>query len=93
MPESPGASRPFSNSIFCFYSQAHGAIPNGARVEKIHSEPGDEHQDGDRGAVIGSIGPILHLVTGEMAYGYWIGWDDRPELPVFIVGDRIQETP
>lgn len=31
------------------------SIPVGVRVEKINSEPGDKHKDGDQGLVMGSV--------------------------------------
>lgn len=64
-------------------SEAPGALPNGARVQKINSEPGDTHGDGAWATVRGSIGPALGT------FGYYVEWDDHPGIPVFIAGLRL----
>lgn len=68
--------------------QAVGAMPNGTRVEKINSPPGEPHRDGDQATVISSVGPVPW--QGYMVYGYFVEWDDLPGLYVFISGDRIR---
>ena len=56
-------------------NEAQGAITNGTRVVKVNSEPGDAHQNGALGTVLGSIGP--HEVPGfpGIRYAYFIHWD------------------
>ena len=62
---------------------APGAWPNGTRVRKTQSDPGDTHRDGAPGTVRGSIGPA------EMI-GYFVEWDDLPGIPVFIGAPRLE---
>lgn len=66
--------------------QIRGAMPNGTIIEKCGSGPGDGHQDGDSGIVLGSIGtcPSLH--------GYFVAWSDNPSLPVFVASHRIRRV-
>ncbi len=79
-----------SDEGFQFTSdEAPGAFPNGTRVAKINSQPGDARPDGSRATVIGSIGPIPHPLTGRTTYGYFVSSPSIPH-PVFITGDRIE---
>jgi hypothetical protein len=66
--------------------QAAGAIPNGARVEKVASAPGDTHQDGAAATILGSI---HHPKVG---YGYFVAWDTHPRAAVFVAGSRVKGT-
>lgn len=61
------------------------AIPNGARVEKANSEPGDGHQNGTRGTILGSVS------TPETGPCYFIEWDPSPRTPVFVAGKKVKE--
>lgn len=62
---------------------AEGApIPVGAKVRKVRSEPGDTFPDGAEGVVLAS-----HLIQGE--FGYFVEFDDYPEVPCFILGRRL----
>jgi hypothetical protein len=61
---------------------AAGAWPNGTRVQKRNSKADDGHADGALGTVLGSIG------AGGLL-GYFVAWDDRPGLPVFVAGPRL----
>jgi hypothetical protein len=63
--------------------QAIGAIPNGSRVQKTNTEPDDAHQDGALAVVLGSI---CHPDKG---LGYFVVFDDAPDIAVLIVGKRI----
>jgi len=67
-------------------NQAVGAFPNGSRVRKVTSDPGDTHKIGDQARVIGSVGPAPEF-GGE--YGYYVNWDDMPDVPVFIRGRKL----
>lgn len=60
----------------------------GTRVEKVHSEPGDAHQDGDLGSIVRTLGPV-EGPTGPM-WGYFVEWDDIPRVPVFIKHTRVR---
>ena len=71
-------------------------IPNGARVKKINSKPGeDSHQDGALATVIDATGPIP--IKPEIPewmrgmYGYTVVWDDLPGVYVFVAGNRLEE--
>lgn len=66
------------------HDQARGAIPNGTRVEKRASEPGDTHQDGAIATVLGSI---YHPQVG---YGYFVAWDTHPHEAVFVAGPKVR---
>jgi len=69
-------------------NQAPGAIPNGAAVEKVNSEPGDGHHDGARATVVGSL-PIDDDRLPDR-YFYFVEWEDLPGHPVGIGGHRIR---
>jgi hypothetical protein len=70
-------------------AQADGAIPNGSRVEKCWTLPGDRHDNGAQATVRGSVGPFRY-VTGD-CYGYWVEWDgDPPGLVCFVISLKIR---
>lgn len=75
----PGSSVPQFTT-----DEAPGAWRNGTKVSKVGSVPGDAHQDGARARVLGSIGP-----TPGRLYGYFVEWDDMPDVPTFIAGPRL----
>jgi len=77
-------------AVLSFNGQQEGALPNGARVSKTNSEPGDGHQDGARGTILGSVADPDNA-DPEIAkqIGYFVEWDDRPGLPVAIASHRI----
>lgn len=64
--------------------QAPGAIPNGTRVVKVRGRVDDAHPLGSRATVISSFGP-----TADNEYGYWVAWDDMPDIAVFVRGNKI----
>lgn len=66
--------------------QAVGALSNGTRVLKRNSRAGDVHADGTPGTVLGSIG------DPTSGFGYFIEWDPRLRIAVFIEGTRIQKV-
>lgn len=80
---------PLPDEVYFTTNEAEGAIRNGTRVVKVGREAGDSHDDGAPARVIGSLGPIPFRGMTEV-YGYWVEWDDMPEVPVFIVGHRIR---
>ncbi len=78
--------------------------PPGARVEKINSKPGDGHGDGARAIILGHVGTLpydIPAMTGTLAipagtYGYFVRWDDAPDIWVAVTGNRVRpisETP
>jgi len=80
-----------------------GRWPEGTRVRKVCSQPGDAHEDGALGTIVGALGPtspsqraelIIELakkgVNGDVEYFYWVEWDDMPGIPVGIADCRIE---
>jgi len=45
----------------------------GTEIEKTGSKPGDGHQDGARGKVVGVLGPV-DVPGVDDHYGYFILW-------------------
>ena len=70
--------------------QAPGALANGTSIEKVGSEPGDGHQDGAKGKIVGSIGPVDPSPEYAGRYAYFVEWDDMPGLPVGVSDHRIR---
>lgn len=66
--------------------QAPGAYPNGTRIEKTASKPGDGSPDGAKGTVLGSMS---HPMVGN---GYFVEWDAYPRHAVFVAGPRVKLT-
>lgn len=67
--------------------EAEGALKNGTRIRKVKSAEGDDHPDGSPGTVLSS-----HAYPIMGGFGYFVAWDDRPALPVFIHGERITQS-
>ena len=76
-----------------------GRWPRGTRVKKIMSQPGDSHQDGASGTIVGALGPISASQRAELIMGgmsedveciYWVEWDDLPGIPVAIADFRVE---
>ncbi len=80
-----------------------GRWPRGTRVKKVSSKPGDSHQDGALGTIVGAWGPatasqraeiIIKLakqgINGDIEYVYWVEWDDIPGIPIAITDNRIE---
>ncbi|GAI85977.1 unnamed protein product [marine sediment metagenome] len=70
---------------------------------KVNTKPGDAHQDGALGTIVGALGPaspsqraelIIELakrgIDGDIEYIYWVEWDDTPSIPVAITDNRIE---
>lgn len=85
-----------------YVGQDKGRWPKGTRVRKIHSEPGDSHQDGALGTIVGAWGPLNPSQRAELIIElakqgidqdieciYWVEWDDKPGIPVAISDYRI----
>lgn len=69
--------------------------PEGTRIEKCKSIPGDGHADGARGTITMSLGQLPQDAPGAREedrgqWGYFVEWDDLPGLPIGIRGDRIR---
>ena len=86
-----------------YVGKDEGWWPKRTRVEKIRSEPGDGHQDGALGSIVGALGPGPPSAQAELIvklarmgveeggeYVYWVEWDDMPGIPVAIADYRIK---
>ena len=86
-----------------YVGKDQGRWPKGTRVKKINTKPGDTHQDGAEGTIVGALGPaspsqraelIIELakknINGDIEYIYWVEWDDTPGIPVAITDNRIE---
>lgn len=77
--------------------QADGAIPNGTRIVKGESEPGDSTPSGSKGTVLGSIDTIPEVeaeargrgVRPPDAYFYSVEWDRLPHVAVNVMDWKI----
>lgn len=67
--------------------QAPGALRNGTIVEKISTEPGEAHKNGDRAVIIGSLPEVPGL-----GRGYFVAWNDEPDVPMFVLSTRIRKV-
>lgn len=66
-----------------------GEWPNGTIIKKRNSEPGDGHQDGDQGVVVGALS-IPEKLKFPDKWFYWVKWDDMPDVPVGVREHRIK---
>ena len=66
-------------------AQAQGALPNGTRIAKCASEPGDATDDGTSGTVLGSVLDV------EGRTFYFVEWAIRPRIVVAVMGHRVKE--
>lgn len=86
-----------------YVGEDEGRWPKGTRVKKVRSDPGDTHQDGALGTIVGALGPLSASQRAEMIielankvpepdieYIYWVEWDDIPGIPVAIADSRIE---
>jgi len=86
-----------------YVGKDQGRWPRGTRIRKVNTEPGDTHQDGALGTIVGALGPttasqraelIIELtkqgIDGDVEYFYWVEWDDIPGIPVGIADTRIE---
>ena len=77
---------------------AEGKLPNGTRVRKVNSRPGDTHQDGAPATIVGALGPAGEEIKAELKqrglreveWVYWVIWDDLPGVPVAITDTRVE---
>jgi hypothetical protein len=72
-------------------NQVEGAIPNGTRIVKCNSEPGDATPDGTPGIVLGSI--RYPVVPGDPFSGitaYFIEWACKPRVAVGCMEMKVR---
>lgn len=75
-----------------------GEIPNGTRVKKVNSEPGDTFPDGTLGTILGAMAnPGLtpddfpdRPFLGTIKWIYCVSWDPLPGVPIWIADYRIK---
>ncbi|MBA7472188.1 MAG: hypothetical protein GH156_00500 [Dehalococcoidia bacterium] len=74
-----------------------GDIPNGTQVVKVNSEPGDTHQDGTLGTVVGAWevtkmakAKLKRLGKRPAKWVYWVKFVALPEVPMAIADYRIK---
>lgn len=78
---------------------APGAIPNGTRIQKVWSDPGDANPVGTTGRVKSSFvipeeareSLSLKERFGEPIerFGYFVEWDAMPGVPIFCRAKKI----
>lgn len=70
---------------FGVFTRAHypGALENGSRIKKVWEEPGDGTALGTEGTVLGSLG------FPDIGVGYFVEWDNRPRVAVFVISKKI----
>ena len=68
-------------------NEAPGALPNGTRVCKVNSKPGDANPDGTLGVVLGSF-PIEDPESPARHF-YFIEWTGMPHVACGITDFRI----
>lgn len=86
-----------------YVGKDEGEWPKGTRVRKVRSEPGDTHQDGALGTIVGAWGPLTATkraelipelakqgITEDVVCLYWVEWDDIPGVPVAITDYRLE---
>ncbi len=75
------------DGLLAYRGSAKGAIPNERRVSKINSDKEDANPDGTLGKVFGSI-----QIPEDDRIGYFVIWDTRPSMPVFVMPHKISEV-
>jgi hypothetical protein len=70
------------------HQQADGALPNGSRVVKIKTDPGDGHPLGSLATVVGSIGVPIGKEFAD-PYFYFVVWDARPRIAVGVASGKL----
>jgi hypothetical protein len=79
--EEPGWTGAFTRQ------QAPGALfANTSRIKKDKGEPGDTTPVGTEGTVLGSY------YLPERGFGYFVEWDDKPRVAVFVVGWKLAKA-
>ena len=74
--------------------EAAGAIPNGRKIVKINTQPGDINKHGATGTVIGSVDCVKSAPELANRYRvrflYFIEWHEMPNVVVAIKESRIR---
>lgn len=77
--------------------QAEGALPNGTRIRKSWSEPGDTTPVGTEGVVLGSLPcpnklPDKPDLPESGGFFYFVEWDNRPKTAIGMVARKIERV-
>lgn len=85
---------PQAQALWGYVGQtAPGGIPNGSKVKKTNSKPGDKHPDGSIATVEGSVlAPDPANPSGDPVVCYLVIWEDRPGDVFFITEHRIEKV-
>jgi len=68
---------------FTRYQTPDAPFKNGTKIKKVFCEQGDAHP-------IGALGTVLGSVSAEAAgFGYFVEWQDRPNVAVFVIEKKI----
>lgn len=79
--------------------EALGAIPNGARIQKVAEEDGDTTPIGAWGTVLSSLDAreatervreLLPAGAQNVTYFYFVEWDWRPGVPIGLGDWKIR---
>lgn len=81
------ACEPGWTGVFSRSQAPHALFPNDSRVSKFKNEIRDTTLAGMQGTVLGSM---YHPTLG---FGYFVEWDDKPRVAVFVVGWKIGRAP
>jgi hypothetical protein len=73
-------------SAFTRHRAVGAKFKNNSRVAKAKMEPGDAHQIGALGTVLGSIG------EPGIGYVYYVEWDEHPRAPNLIIEDKLEQA-
>lgn len=76
---------------FYMPGEAPGALPNGTRIRKVNSEPGDSSPDGALGTVQSSVENTTDQFPG-CRFAYFVEWDHMPRAFVGIMATKIEEV-
>lgn len=61
--------------------------PEGTRVAKVQSEPGDAHPNGSLGRIV-LVAPQVPEMRGQWAY--FVEYDDHKGLPIGTMGYKLK---
>jgi hypothetical protein len=75
----------YGMAVFTRQQYERAEIPNGTRVRKINTKPGDVYVDGWEGVVIGSAGHE----SLDPEVGYFVIWDGS-EIPIGTIGSKLE---
>lgn len=72
----------------------HAPWQLGTRVEKTRKEPGDAHEVGSLGTIVGvlPVTPEQYDLSNDIdCHFYFVEWDDLPGIPVGVKANKIRK--